>query len=319
MQQYCPDCERDASFGAKFCRTCGNRLEIESDVTTADTREYPPQSLPQSAPQFLPQTGNLPSSQINGAYPQAADAGHLPSTGSVDTARFYHPPVASAMPPIIASPMMSPPIMMTPPKKSSYAWVFWTLLGLVVVSVMLLVFGVSAIKSRSRAARRPTAVPVSAPVPPKPPDPPDAPPASGEAGAGQLTMEQLKYPGAQIEKEVTVMGQEIITMTTEDETDEVRNYYLDVFKSKPMAEDHRENKMVFQTNGEQHQMVVIEPSEETPGRLKIVAMRFGQKPSMETIFKVRDRKNAEADMKKAEEELKRAREKLQREAEKLKQ
>jgi hypothetical protein len=85
-----------------------------------------------------------------------------------------------------------------------------------------------------------------------------------------------------------------------------------------VVEDHQENK-IFQTNGEQHQMVVIEPSEETPGRLKIVALRFGQKPSMETIFKVRDRKNAEADMKKAEEELNRAQEKLQREAEKLKQ
>ncbi|HWQ35437.1 MAG TPA: zinc ribbon domain-containing protein [Blastocatellia bacterium] len=295
MLRNCPDCERDASLGARFCRTCGGRLVPESEVTAADTRHYSPE--------------------------QAAAAQHAAPAATFqppDTARLYHPPQAY-------------PHSLERPRKSWKAiWITMTILVLMVIAGLAVTVVTVA---RRAAARRPVIVQVPAggipegvPVPPgfpgapHPPQGPPPPPGTEK----QLTIEDLKYPGAEIQKQVSVMGQEIVEMTTDDGMDEAKDHYKEVFGDQAnIIENKSEGSVVFTTQNEPVLVVTIKPGAD--GKLEIKAIRAGvstifrQNGSQAAPLREEIRRQVQESIRQAQEEARRAAEDARREAERRRQ
>ncbi|HZS09099.1 MAG TPA: zinc ribbon domain-containing protein [Blastocatellia bacterium] len=294
MLRNCPDCERDATLGARFCRTCGGRLFPESEVTAATTRHYSPE---QAAAAQYAEPGNS-SGASNNAPPFATAE---PVTASVDTARLYHAP---------QSPQVYNYEVATPPKKSWRAvWITLTIMIVLFIGSVGFLFTAARhaglLAPRDRAPRRDF---------PRIPPPPDQPPPPPPGQAKQLTIEDLKYPGATVEKNVKPMGQEIIEMTTEDDLTEVRDFYKEKLGVDPVDENKKENSIVFTTEAPSIFVVTAKPDERDTDKIKIVIIhpnvpffgKFGPRPGQ-----------AEEQLKRQQEELKRHQEELKRQQEEI--
>jgi hypothetical protein len=295
MLRNCPDCERDASLGARFCRTCGGRLVPESEVTAADTRQYSPE-------------------QAAAAQYAAPGATFQPP----DTARLYHPPQAY-------------PHSLERPRKSWKAiWITVTILVLLVMAGLAVTVVTVA---RRAAAHRPVighvpegGIPEGVPVPPNipgVPPPPQAPPPQPGAEK-QPTIEDLKYPGAEIQKQVSVMGQDIVEMTTDDGMDEVKEHYREVFGDQAnIIEDKNENSVVFTSRQEPVFVVVLKPAAD--GKLEIKAIRTGapsifrRSGSQAAPLREEIRRQVQESIRQAQEDARRAAEDARREAERRRQ
>ncbi len=320
MLRNCPDCENDATLGARFCRTCGGRLFPESDVTTATTRSYSPEQA--AAAQFAaPET---PPAQ-NFAPPNAIPD---PVMDSVNTARLYHPPPVPANQDVER------------PKKSWKA--LWITLAIIfvmlVVSVGMAGFFISkqirgAIEQGKRTDRR---APVGIPGIPDIPPPP-ALPASGEAKSIQL--DDLKYPDASIEENHKAAGQEILEMVTDDSLDEVKEFYRDALGIDPMVENQKEKSFVFMTGEPSVYIITAETDQKSTDKIRITVihpdvpfldkfLRYGKKQkdgasvNGAKIHEEVDRQKAEIDRQKAEldrqkEAINRRKQELQRQKENL--
>ena len=317
MLRNCPDCENDATLGARFCRTCGGQIFPESEVTIANTRNYSPEQA--AAAQFAaPETSSTPIS----ASPQYATP--EPVTESVNTARLYHPPTAPAY--NYASER---------PKKS---WkVLWITLAVIctmfLVSVGMVGFFISKQISRANVGSRKPGVVIPGGVP----DVPEPPPAPGEAK--NVTIDELKYPDATIEKDEKAAGQEIVEMVTEDSLDEVKEFYRDALGIEPTVEDKIGKSIVFITSEPSLFIINAEPDKNAPDKIKIEVVhprlpfldgiiKFGKKQkdgapvTGAKIHEEIDRQKAEIDRQKAEldrqkEEINRKKEELQRQQENL--
>lgn len=262
MLRNCPDCERDATLGARFCRTCGGRLVPESEVTAASTRQYSPeqQAAAQSAAPPAP----------------APDAGRGSAYLTPDTSRLYHPPQAY------------PPQLARPKKSWKAVWITLTVFLLLIIGAL----AVTVVTVINHASRRPAVVVAppdeggapqgGIPVPPNPPTNPPPPPGSSST----LTMEKLKYPGASIENEVTVAGQEILEMTTDDDLSEVRDHYKELLGDQVNVEDKKPGEVTLISKGELPLIVNIKPQPQDPNKIKISVVRTGT-PSLDNIFKMK--------------------------------
>ncbi|MFN7944259.1 MAG: zinc ribbon domain-containing protein [Blastocatellia bacterium] len=263
MLRNCPDCERDATLGARFCRTCGGRLVPESEVTAANTRQYSPEQ--QAAAQSAAPPAPEPNAGMGSAYL------------TPDTSRLYHPPQAY-------------PQQLARPKKSWKAvWITLTVFLLLIIGAL----AVTVVTVINHASRRPSVVvappdeggaPQGIPGQPNPPNVPAPPPPPGSSST--LTMEKLKYPGASIENEVTVAGQEILDMITDDDLSEVRDHYKELLGDQVNVEDKKPGEVTLISKGELPLIVNIKPLPQDPDKIKISVVRTGR-PSLDNIFKMK--------------------------------
>lgn len=261
MKWNCPDCERDATYGARFCRTCGARLTPEAEVTADTTRRYSPQQVA-AAQSVAP--GNPQSS-----YP--AQPTVPPVTASVDTARFYQAPVQSVPPNQVND----------KPRRNLMA--LWIILALFLA--VIIGGGVILFTAVNRAARRPVVVTIPSAgipegVPGGIPHPPNAPPAPPAPGAASLTAEQLQYPGATIVNNVSLMGQRVTEMKTSDDIAQVSQYYQKLLGNDGRIENRGDGKIVFLREGPSTIVVSLESLE---GMTKITAVLAGL-PSLKGMF-----------------------------------
>ncbi len=301
MLRHCPECEKDAALGARFCRTCGERLVPESEVTAAGTREYSPEQ--QAAAQAA-----APSAP-------AADAVRGSAFLTPDTSRLYHPPQAY-------------PQQMARPKKSWKAvWITLTVFLLLIIAGL----AVTVVTVINHASRSPVIVAgpdesgapqsgiPSIPGQPNPPTNPPPPPPPPPGSSSTLTLDNLKYPGASIDQEVTVAGQEILEMTTNDGLSKVRDHYKELLGARVNVEDEKPGEVTLISKGELPLIVNLKPQPEEPGKIKISVVRTGT-PSLDNIFKIRRRSAAapqaeHTDPQQAAQDARRKAEEARREAE----
>jgi hypothetical protein len=158
-----------------------------------------------------------------------------------------------------------------PRKSSALKWVMITLLCVLLVSGGIFAMVITAIRSNPPIAAH-------APIPAEPaepgiPPPPPAPPAPPE-GKATLDLGKYKYPGATIDKQVRVFGNEILNMRTNDSYEEVKKFYQPLF-GEPMVEsnDDNEPKLVYQAAGNGSVLVTIQNDESHPGQVQIVVVR----------------------------------------------
>lgn len=255
MEWNCPDCERDATYGARFCRTCGARLAPEAEVTADTTRRYSPEQVA-AAQSVAPR--NAESS--NSSQPTGQ-----PVTAAVDTARFYHAPV-------------HPHYNQVSDKPRRNLMALWIILALFLA--MIIGGGVILFTAVNRVAHRPEVVKVpSGGIPegvpggiPHPPNAPPAPPAPPAPGEASLTVEQLQYPGATIVNNVSIMGQRVTEMKTSDDIAQVSQYYQKLLGNDGRIENRSDGKIVFLKEGPS---TIVVSLESFGGATKITAVLAG--------------------------------------------
>jgi hypothetical protein len=243
----------DATLGARFCRTCGARLVPESEVTAGDTKQYSPQQA--AAAEY--------------AAPPLINAD--PFAPAPDTARLYQ-----------QQPQQPYPYQIEKPKRSWKAvWItLAVVLALFIGGLAVVAIRIGQQVQRTIAVERPPVrgIPGGVPAPPHPPDAPLPP------GAAALSIEELKYPGATIDKEITIVGQEILIMTTEDDLLSVRDHYQEIFGDQARIEEKTSETVAFITPGDLPTVVKLERISREPNKVRIEAVRTGI-PSPETLFK----------------------------------
>ena len=233
MQQTCPTCGRESLPGARFCRNCGAPLFTESEATTATTRNYPPQSMP-------PGEHRPPSGAPGWAAPFEAH----------DTARLYRAPAA-------------PYPVPAPSKSSTGVWVALAIFCVLVVAGIVSAVMLPVILARRDAGHSPPppAIEIKLPDIPHPPvglpdaPPPPPPPPGGEAASG---IERLKYPNATVEKKVSVMGAEVLRLSTSDKFEDVKKFYQERLGPPMVEEDRGEEKAVFTSLGAEKIIVSVQ-------------------------------------------------------------
>src|SRR5262249_38863020 len=99
-------------------------------------------------------------------------------------------------------------------------------------------------------------------APPQPPPPPGL-------GSG---LEKYKYPNAEVKKSVDVLGNEIVTMTTSDDVDEVGEYYKKRLGA-PMDEDENSATMIFQIPGPPTILITINKDKSDSDNTQITVLR----------------------------------------------
>jgi len=257
MQQPCHRCGFVSDRPARFCRQCGAQLFVENEATSATTRQYAPQ---QSANQFdapyqsqLAQARSAPDNRSNDQIP--------------DTSRLYYDPMAPNYPNYPADYQQA-----VVKKSGAMKWILITLMCILLVSGGISVMVISAI----HAIKQPTNQAEGAPEAPGAPAPPP-PPAPGVQGAG---LEQYKYPNAKVENSVRVLGNETVTMTTDDSVSKVRDYYQKRLGS-PMVEDEDEASVIFKISDSPMILITINQDEDDSNKTQITVVRSNvQLPKM---------------------------------------
>ncbi|MGH9836402.1 MAG: hypothetical protein ACREBD_19285 [Blastocatellia bacterium] len=287
MQQPCPRCGYVSDRPARFCRQCGARLVVENEATSATTREYPPHQA----------TNPYDAEPYRSQFAQSGRAG----AETPETSRFYHPPMTPNYPNYTAN-------YPAPETKKSGAWK-WVLIALfcfLLVGGGISAMVISAIRAKQaaenfapdteeiaarvreeieremeraredaqravedmkRAAEDARRAAEEGAAPPAPPPPP-APPAPGEAPA---SLQQYKYPGAEMTQSASVVGNEFVKMLTEDSVSEVREYYQRRLGNPVIKGD--EESVVFQIPGSPTTIIAITPDEDNAGKTQITVFR----------------------------------------------
>lgn len=274
MMNNCQNCGFEGQPGARFCRQCGSPLFVETEATMASTR----QQRADPAPQYSPHASMPPASDDD----------------AVDTARFYRPP---------STPV--PAYIVPTPRGTTGS--FWLLLSFVcVLAVVGLISAVvvstrmhrsdlgelisdrverqiareaeraarnaEQMASRAKEAARRAAL-AGLPNPPAPPRPPLA------AGSKTLSLDDLVYPGAVIEKKVVSPGTQnlqVMTMSTPDSTAEVRGFY-ETRLGQP-RNDRASNRLIFRsTDGDANTIVKVSPHATLKGKVEIELVRSSLK------------------------------------------
>ena len=270
MQQPCSRCGYVSDRPARFCRQCGAPLFVENEATSAATRSYAPSQPPQGFP--------------NQTYTPSYQAGNRWDDQAPETSQFYRPPSAPNYEPAAT-------------KKSR--WGLWLLIGIL---CLLLVGGtiagvvITAIRTRNAApfntdeltkdierqveeqirlaqeqaleqAKR--AVDAGGNLPPLPPLPPAAPGTDLPPG-----FEKYKYPNAEVEQLINVIGNEIIKMTTNDSPATVADFYRKVAGQPTIKNKEDEGeKYIFQITGPPSLIITVGPNREDPERTEIIVLR----------------------------------------------
>jgi len=272
MMNTCQNCGFEAQRGARFCRQCGAPLFVENEATMASTRQ-----------QFADPASQYPSRPSN---PQTSEE------DAVDTARFYRPPGTPA-----------PKYIVPTPRGTTAS--FWVLMSLVCALAIIGLISTVLISTRiqrrdlgdviserverqiereaERAARsaeqlaaraeeaaRRAAIPnLPPPVAPAPPPPPPAP------GSSSIALDDLIYPGADIETKVLTPGpqnMQVVKLATSDSTAEVRKFYETRLGRSNNA--RTATRLTFtSTSGGTNTVVKVSPHPRLKGHLEIELTR----------------------------------------------
>jgi hypothetical protein len=210
---------------------------VESEATSAATRPQPSIN-PYDAPyqSQLAQSWSTQEGRFDNQTP--------------DTSRLYGAPMEQNYP-------NNPAIYQQAGAKKSGAvkWVLITLLCVLLVSGGIGAMVISAIHAKRDAARQIAdefrkkleeelerarreaelgGAPPGAPPPPAPPPPP-----------GGVSLEQYKYPNAQVKGSFGILGNDFMVMVTSDSVEEVKDYYKEKL-GDPIFEDEDSEAVVFQ-------------------------------------------------------------------------
>ena len=289
--QPCPKCGSAVEANAKFCRNCGAHMFNESTGSEAQTQHYGRQTPPPA-----PEPASAPfTSQIPNPPPSIAD------TFAPDTGRLHYPnaaanpPLAGAPPPMpyqqnqYPAPAYGQPPATTAPKSNWWKWALGGVLGCVLICGGCITVGLykaqqmgqglqqkveTAIADAKRQAET-EAAKQAAPVigPDGVPVPPPAPPAPGSDNASP-SLSALKYPNAQQKSTVKAMGQEVVTLTSDDAWDDIKAFYQKAL-GDPMVEtnqDDGDKNVVFQKGAT---MVTLQPSKTATGKTDITLINSG--------------------------------------------
>jgi hypothetical protein len=250
----------------RFCRQCGTPLFAENDLTSATTRNYPPN-------QAAPTNPNQPYTSQYGS-----DGGldeQIP-----DTTHFYRPPVAQnyGVP--------------TPSKSNTGMWILIALLCFLVIGGSLAGIAFSFFRAPEKAnspqeeltrsleaqieqqvqeqLRQAQRSIETGEAPPLPPPPPGAP------GVLPSGLDKYRYPNAQIVEITNVVGNEFVRMTTTDSVRKAGDFYQNLI-GQPIVKKNEEDgeKIIFQIPGSPQVMVIIAPHEEDDEKTQIVILRIG--------------------------------------------
>src|SRR5262245_10467230 len=238
MQQPCHRCGFVSDRPTRFCRQCGAQLFVENEATSATTRQYAPQqpANPYDAPyqSQLAQVQYAPDNRINDQAP--------------DTSRLYYDPAPPNYP--------NYPAVSTGVAKKSGAlkWVLITFICILMVSGAISVMVISAIRANQQAAT---------------PSPPSQPPPPPVLGSG---LEKYKYPNAEVKRSVDVLGNEIVTMNTSDDIDEVGEYYKKRLGA-PTVKDENSDTVIFQIPGPPTILITINKDKSDSDNTQITVLR----------------------------------------------
>lgn len=251
MQRTCHRCGYTSDRPTRFCRQCGAQLFVENEASSATTRQYAPE---QSAnPYDAPYQSQLAQARV------AQDnrlGGQTPNTS-----RLYPDPMAPNNPNYPAGYLAN--YQQAAPKKSgAVKWILITLTCVALVSGAISAMVISVIRTQQHEE---VAREGRIDQPPRPQEPP--PPASVR-GSG---LEQYKYPNANVEKSVSVLGNEVLEMTTGDRFSEVSDYYKKRLGA-PMVEGD-DNAMVFQIPGPPMTIITINQDENDDDKIEIKVVR----------------------------------------------
>jgi hypothetical protein len=249
MQQPCHRCGYVSDRPARFCRQCGAQLFVENEATSATTRQYAQQQSANSydAPyqSQLAQVQSAPGNRSNNQTP--------------DTSRLYYDPMAPNYPNYPADYQQG-----VVKKSGASKWILITLMCILLVSGAISVMVILAIHAIKPTANQAEGAP-EAPGAPAPPPPP----APAVQGAG---LEQYKYPNATVEKSVRVLGNESVTMTTDDSVSDVRDYYQKRLGS-PMVENEGDDTFVFKISDSPTILITINPDKDDSDKTQITVFR----------------------------------------------
>jgi hypothetical protein len=279
MEQPCSRCGYISDRPARFCRQCGAALFAETDATSATTRNYAPNQPPQMTPNQSPTPQSGASSGLDE---------HAP-----DTTRFYRPPIAPT------TPYYGAP---APVKSNAGMWVLIALLAFLLVGGGIAGYLFSTFRTQTqstiegdlertisaqiekqmqeqmKAAEEQAKIAEemrkkaeqSGEIPPPPPLPPSP---GNELAAG---LEKYKYPNAEVQQQVNVIGNEFAKMTTDDGVEKVAAHYNQLI-GKPLTKGKQEDgaKYIFQERGAPSTIVIVSPDEENAGKTQIVVVRSG--------------------------------------------
>ncbi len=263
MQQPCHKCGYLSDRPTRFCRRCGTQLFVENEASSATTRQYVAQQTadPPANPYDAPYQSPLAQSR----FAQERRVDYQPP----DTSQLYRGQTPQNYP-------NYPPNYQPTREKQSGAWK-WVMITL--FCVLLVGGGIGAMMiSAIRATHNPgDTAPVTEPpvevgiVPPAPPAPP-APPG----GEAPIDLGKYKYPGAIIDNQVRVLGNEVLNMRTRDSFDDVKKFYQ-LLIGEPVIESNEDGaqKLVFQSAGQTSVLVSIQPDDTHFGHMQIVVVRSG--------------------------------------------
>jgi len=251
MEHACPGCGYISDRPSRFCRQCGKQLYVESEASSAATRNYEPNRVP---PPRQPDTPHYsPGPGMNLGMNEEIQ----------ETSRFYQPPIA--------------PYHDFPEKKKSRTgfWILIAILCFIMVSVSVAAIVVFAL----RPHRQVTIVENDFDrirelgkihPPPQPPFPP-----VGPKNEIPDVFTRYKYPNAQVDHSVSAVGNEIVKLSTDDNVGTVRDFYSKVTGSSPLVRNREEEKeeVVFQASTSPPILIIISPDDDLPGRTQIVLIR----------------------------------------------
>jgi hypothetical protein len=221
---------------------------VENEATSATTRQYAPQQSanPYDAPyqSQLSQVRPAPDDRSNNQTP--------------DTSRLYYDPMAPNYPNYSADYQQA-----VVKKSGALKWILITLMCILLVSGGISVMVISAIRATQTTANQTEGRPEAPGAPAQPPPPPVV------QGAG---LEQYKYPNARVEYSVRALGNESMTMNTDDSVSEVRDYYQKRLGS-PMVENEDDATVIFKISVSPMILITINEDKNDSGKTQITVVR----------------------------------------------
>jgi hypothetical protein len=246
MEDACPGCGYISDRPSRFCRQCGKQLYAETEASSAATRNYEPNRVP--TPRQQDRHYYSPGPGVNLGMNE-------------ETSRFYQPPIA--------------PYPDFPEKKKSRT-VMWILIA--VLCFMMVSISVVAAIVFLRPHRQVTIVDSDIDRIREqlgkihPPPPPPFPPADAAKTELPDVFARYKYPNAQVDNLVSAVGNDIVTLSTDDNVGTVRDFYSKVTGNSPLVRSRKEEKeeVVFQASNSPPILIIISPDDDLPGKTQIV-------------------------------------------------
>ena len=247
MEDACPGCGYISDRPSRFCRQCGKQLYVETEASSAATRNYEPN---------------------RGPTPRQPDTPHYsPGPGmnlgmNEETSRFYQPPVA--------------PYPDFPEKKKSRTgmWILIAILCFMMVMVSIAAIAVFTLRSHNQLPIADRDIDRIREEIGKihPPPPPPFPPVAAPKTELPDIFARYKYPNAQIDHLVSAVGNDIVKLSTADNVETVRDFYSKVTASSPLVRSRKEEseEVIFQASNSPPILIIISPDDDLPGKTQIV-------------------------------------------------